>query len=75
MRVALVHATSCDAHKLGLVERLDILGATISHAGAYAAKELIDDLVERTLLWDSRRDALGNEFLHVALGILEVAIL
>ncbi len=54
MRVTLVHATGRDAHELGIVESLNVLRATVAHARTYATEQLIDDLIERALIWHTR---------------------
>ena len=75
VRVTFHYAGTCDAHKLGIVELVYSGCSAVAHTGLQAACELIDDLVERTLVGYAACDALGNELLGIFGAGLEVAVL
>ena len=64
-----------DTYELGVVQILDGCGATIAHARAQSSDELVDDLLHGSLIRNTSCDAFGNEFFHILLTSLEVAVL
>ena len=62
-----------DLHELaGVLQLLDVAGAAESHAGADAAEQLEDRVLDRALVGDAAFDAFRHQFLRV---LLEVAVL
>ena len=77
MNVRLTDARRRDLDKGGLVVKLlDALAATVAHARANAASQLIDDLLDATLVRHAAFNALWDKFIgaRIVLVVLKVTI-
>src|SRR5258705_2115610 len=73
--VRFAHAGGADLDELrARAQLLDGRAAGIAHARPDAAHELLDDAERAALVRHPTLDALGNELVHVHLGVLEVAV-
>src|SRR5690242_4114867 len=75
MRVRLAEARAGDAHEARVLHRLDRGRAAVPHRLAESADELVDDVLERPLVWNATFDPLGNQLVDVLDVALEIAVL
>ena len=75
MRMALVYTSIGDAGELGIMQFLDGLGTTVSHARTQTAHHLIYHFLNGSLVRNTTSNTLGYQFLHI-LGVgLEITVL
>ena len=75
MWVSLKVTRICDAYESCLAELLDVSGTAVTHTCTETTYELVNNLVEGTLVRNLSYDSLRNELLDVCLHILEVTVL
>ena len=64
-----------DAYELSFTKLLDVRSTAITHTCAETTYELVNHLIESTLVRNLSYDSLRNELLDVSLHILEVTVL
>src|SRR3954471_3291557 len=75
VHVALTHAGAGDAHELRARTHLgDALAARITHGGAQAAGELMQDGDQAALVGHAAFHTLGHELFQLRGGVLEISI-
>src|ERR1700722_9577846 len=76
VRMAFGYAGGADADEAGISsKRFDVFCGAVSHPGAQAADELIDEIAERAAVWDTALDAFGHQLAGIPHVSLAVAIL
>ena len=75
MRVSLEITGVGNADELSFTKLLDVLCTAITHTCTETSYELINNLVECTLVRNLSYDSLWNELLDILFHILEVTVL
>src|SRR5574344_2579259 len=73
--MTLKHSGVGDAGELGLMQLLDVGSSAISHTRAKSTDQLIDNLLNSSLVGHTSGDSLWHELLHVLCVALEIAVL
>ena len=73
--MAFVHSGICNADELRIMKRLDVRSAAIAHTRAKTAGQLVNDLVQSSLVRHAGSDTLRNKFLDIFLVSLEITVL
>src|SRR4051794_33940591 len=75
VRMALGHAGRGDPAEAGVLSQLlDVAGAAVTHAGAEAADELIDEVTQWAAIGNATLDPLGHELAAVFHRSLAIAV-